>query len=111
MNSNNKLTIIYSFKLVEGKEEDFIRYWTALTQMIYEFEGSYGSRLHKVNECLYIGYAQWPSKEIYDKSGNNLPETSTVLRQKMRECCAEIKSEFEMVLVQDLLKDKKYLDD
>jgi hypothetical protein len=108
MNRDNKLTIIYSFKLVEGKEEDFIRYWTALTQMIYEFEGSYGSRLHKVNDCLYIGYAQWPNKEIYDNSGNNLPETSTTLRKKMRECCAEIKSEFEMVLVQDLLKDKTY---
>lgn len=108
MNSDNKFTIIYSFKLVEGKEEDFIQYWTKLTQLIYEFEGSYGSRLHKVNHSLYIGYAQWPSKEIYDNSGNNLPESSVVLRQKMRECCVEIKSEYEMVLVQDLLKDKKY---
>ncbi len=94
--------------MVEGKEEDFIQYWTKLTQLIYEFEGSYGSRLHKVNGCLYFGYAQWPSKEIYDKSGNNLPESSTDLRQKMRECCVEIKSEYEMVLVQDLLKDKIY---
>ena len=108
MTLNNKLTIIYTFKVVEGKENKFISCWTELTKLIYEFEGSYGSRLHKVNDSLFIGYAQWPDKETYDKSGNNLPETANVLRLKMRDCCSEIKPEYEMFIVQDLLNDKKY---
>ena len=57
----NKFTVIYSFDIVEGKENEFINCWTELTKLIYKFEGSYGSRLHKENDSLFIGYAQWPS--------------------------------------------------
>lgn len=108
MTVNNKFTVIYSFKVVKGKEDDFIRCWTELTKLIYEFEGSYGSRLHKVNASLFIGYAQWPSKETYDQSGNHLPQTASIVRLKMRECCSEIKPEYEMTVVQDLLSERKY---
>lgn len=110
MEANDKLTIIYSFTVVEGKENEFIACWTALTKLIYEYEGSYGSRLHKVNDNLFIGYAQWPDKETYDKSGNNLPEEANSLRLKMRECCSEIKPVYEMVTVKNLLSDKRYND-
>ena len=61
MTFTNKFTVIYSFDIVEGKENEFINSWTELTKLIYKFEGSYGSRLHKVNDSLFIGYAQWPS--------------------------------------------------
>lgn len=105
----NKYTIIYSFKVVDGKENEFINYWTELTKLIYEFEGSYGSRLHKINENLFIAYAQWPDKETFDLSGNNLPETANGLRKKMRECCLEIKSEFELnSVVTDLLNEEQH---
>lgn len=108
MKTEDKFTVIYSFKIIEGKENEFITCWTELTKLIYKYEGSYGSRLHKVNENLFIGYAQWSSKEVFDKSGNNLPETANNFRKQMRDSCSEIKTIHEMYEVQDLLNDKRY---
>lgn len=44
-----------------------------MTDLIHSFEGGLGSRLHKVNDELYIAYAQWPSKTHWDNSGGKLP--------------------------------------
>lgn len=107
MKSPQKFTVIYSFKVLNDREEDFIKSWEALTILIYEFEGSYGSRLHKINDNLFIGYALWPDKETYTHSGNNLPEAANQYRQQMRECCSEIKTEYESnLIVKDLLKNE-----
>ncbi len=102
-----KFTVIYSFKLIEGKENPFIEAWTALTKLIYQYEGSYGSRLHKIDPHHFIGYAQWPDKATWKNSGDNLPESAAEMRKQMRESCSEIKTEFEMVEVVDLLNDKR----
>ena len=50
MEANDKFTVIYPFKVIKGKENDFINSWTALTKLIYEFAGSYDSRLHKADK-------------------------------------------------------------
>jgi quinol monooxygenase YgiN len=110
MESINKYTIIYSFKVNDGKENEFIDCWTELTKLIYKYEGSYGSKLHKINENLFIGYAQWPDKKTFEQSGDNLPATANDYRQKMRECCSEIKPEFKLEsIVIDLLKDEQHI--
>lgn len=105
---NNKFTIIYSFIIIESKEDVFINTWTELTKLIYEYEGSYGSRLHKINSTLFIGYAQWSDEDAWKQSGGKLPEEASKLRKQMRESCSEIKTEYEMIVVQDLLHDKRY---
>jgi len=105
----DKFSIIYSFNIHENKQDEFIHCWTELTNLIYKFEGSYGSRLHQVNENLFIAYAQWPDKKTFDQSGNKLPESANDLRKKMRECCSEIKKEYELKnIVVDLIKDKTF---
>lgn len=109
MQSQTHFTIIYSFKIVDGKEIEFIHCWTELTKLIYQFEGSFGSKLFKANNKLFIATAQWPDRETYDQSGNNLPEQAIDLRKKMRECCSEVKQEFELKsVVNDLLKDEQH---
>ena len=109
MNTTYKFTIIYSFRIIEGKEEDFIMCWTELTNLIYEFAGSYGSRLHKVADNLFVAYAQWPNKETFNNAGKNLPEISSKYRQQMRKCCEEIKTDYELnLIVKDLLKSKQH---
>jgi hypothetical protein len=109
MKTNNKFTVIYSFKVAEGRAGDFINYWKELTLLIYEYEGSYGSRLHQASDDLFIGYAQWPSKEFFDHSGNNLPESGIKLRQLMGACCTEIKREYELdTILFDLLKEEQH---
>ncbi len=106
---SDKFSIIYSFKIHENKQDEFIHCWTELTSLIYRFEGSYGSRLHQVNENLFIAYAQWPDKKTFDQSGNKLPESANELRKKMRECCSEIKKEYELkTIVADLIKDELF---
>ena len=47
--------------------------WKDLTLLIYDYAGNLGSRLHKINDCNYIGYAQWSNKETWDNSSNKLP--------------------------------------
>lgn len=108
MITGDKFTVLYSFKIIEGKEDDFINAWTELTKLIYKYEGSYGSRLHKVDNRLFIGYAQWPDKETWKNSGDNIPETANKFRNQMRESCSEIKTEYEMNIMRDLLNEKKY---
>ncbi len=110
MKTDDRFTVIYSFKTIEGKEDDFICAWTELTKLIYKYEGSYGSRLHKADKQLFIGYAQWPDKETWDLSGDKLPEIANAIRKKMRESCSEIKTEYKMNIVQDLLNGKRYID-
>jgi len=110
MKADDKFTVIYSFIIIEGKENDFINAWSELTILIYRFAGSYGSRLHKVDKQLFIGYAQWTDKETWEHSGNKIPETAHDFQKQMRECCSEIKTEYEMNVVSDLLNEKKYID-
>lgn len=110
MKTDNKFTVIYSFKIIEGKENDFINAWTELTKLIYRFCGSYGSRLHTINEQQFIGYAQWPNKETWKHSGGKLPEAANEFRKQMRESCIEIKTVYEMNVLEDLLKEKTYTD-
>lgn len=105
---NSPFTVIYSFALHEGKSADFVHAWTELTKLIYQYEGSYGSRLHRATDTLYIGYAQWPSRAVWEQSGGNLPESAEEFRTIMRACCTEIKTEHELTVVSDLLKDSVF---
>ena len=90
-----------------GKENDFINSWAALPKLIYQFAGSYGSRLHKVDKDVFIAYAQWPDLATWALSGDKLPEIANEIRKQMRKCCLEIKTEYEMTVVEDFLKDKQ----
>ena len=97
-------TVIYSFKVKPKQDEKFIHGWEGLTKLIYEFEGSLGSRLHKVGELNYIAYAQWPSKKIWKNAGSNLPESAAFFRIEMKDACEKIETSHEMEVVSDLLK-------
>jgi len=99
-------TVIYSFKVKVGFEAQLEKSWQELTDLIYTYEGSLGSRLHKETEQSYIAYAQWPSREQWKTSGDNLPELSKSISQTMRESCLEIKTLYELDVIDDRLKDK-----
>lgn len=101
-------TVIYSFKVKPNQEELFIEGWRGLTELIYEFEGSLGSRLAKSNKGEYIAYAQWPSEEQWKNSGSNLPELATKFRTKIKTACEQIETLYELEVVQDLIKDKTH---
>lgn len=96
--------VIYSFKVKPNQVDQFINGWEGLTKLIYEFEGSLGSRLHKVGELHYIAYAQWPSREKWNGAGDNLPDSATGFRNEMKYACESIETSHELEMVCDLLK-------
>jgi heme-degrading monooxygenase HmoA len=97
-------SVIYSFQVKPGCEQDFIDSWAELTELIYQYEGSLGSRLHKKGDLHYIAYAQWPDKETWQKAGGKLPQSSISVRDEMKNSCEEIETLREWEVVKDILK-------
>ena len=97
-------TVIYTFKLKEDKIQQFIENWTELTKLIYKHQGSFGSRLHKVDKLNYVAYAQWPDKETWGSEWKNMPEYSKEISRKMKEACLKSETAYELDVVVDLLK-------
>jgi heme-degrading monooxygenase HmoA len=101
-------TVIYTFKVKPNNEKDFITSWKRLTEFIYQYEGSLGSRLHKQKSSEYIAYAQWPNKESWKNAGRHLPAEANKESEKMKECCTSIKTTYELEVLEDLLKREIY---
>jgi heme-degrading monooxygenase HmoA len=97
-------TIIYQFKVKDNQNEEFIEAWKEMTELIYKYENSLGSRLHKKDNQTYIAYAQWPDKITFENSGSNLPEEANQVRQKMRGSCENVEKLLELEVIEDLLK-------
>ena len=100
--------VIYKFKVIPGQQEVFKSAWAALTQIIYEHAGSLGSRLHAADDHQYIAYAQWPDKESWEQASTKLPDKAAEVSKQMRASCKEIKTSYELDLVDDLLKSKPF---
>ena len=101
--------VIYQFKVKKGLSSEFIEGWNGLTKLIYQFEGSLGSRLHQEDEDMYIAYAQWPDEQAWKTSGNNLPPESEKFRTLMRISCHEINTIHKLNMVSDLLANQTYV--
>jgi heme-degrading monooxygenase HmoA len=96
--------LIYRWRVLPGRDEAFIRAWARLTEIIYEREGSLGSRLHRVDEGTYLAYAQWPSREVWEAS-NNIAPTEEALRlwRIMQESAERLKPDTQMIVIEDRL--------
>lgn len=100
--------VLYSFKVKPDKEALFLKAWSTLTEFIYQYEGSLGSRLHKKEPLLYIAYAQWPSESKFKNAGSSLPEEAKKYRDEMKASCDTIQVLDTLEVVDDLLKQKLY---
>ena len=95
--------VIYSFAVHPGKEKIFEESWFAMTELIRDYEGGLGSRLHRKDDGLYIAYAQWPDRETWENSGGKIPESAQQIRTTMRESLVKMETLHELNLVADLL--------
>lgn len=100
--------VIYKFEIIPSKEDSFIDAWKALTELIYKHEGSLGSRLHKSDNNIYLAYAQWPSKILWENSGNKMPAEADEVRRQMKESCVKIETVHTMEMVEDLLRNENF---
>lgn len=99
--------VLYAFIVKPNQEENFIKSWKGLTSLIYKYEGSLGSRLHKKDTLNYIAYAQWPDKFTFEEAGKNLPEEANHFRDLMRSSCEKVEVLEKLEIVEDLLKEKQ----
>ena len=97
-------TVIYTFHIRPKSVNSFKKSWKELTNLIYKYEGSLGSRLHKQSEFHYVAYAQWPDKTTWLNSGSKLPEKANEIKTIMSNSCLQIETLFELDIVEDLLK-------
>lgn len=103
MMMKDNFSVVYSFKVKEGKQDEFIQNWKKLTALIYENAGSLGSRLHQVDQCLFMAYALWPDRNTF-KEANKLPIEAEEIREKQKSCVEEFKIVYQSHIVADLIK-------
>ena len=69
------LSVFYFFDVKEDQEQVFIENWIRFTALIYEYQGSLRSRLHKTEDSHYYGYVMWPNKDLWEQDCSNIPHT------------------------------------
>lgn len=94
--------ILYELRIKSGYEESFERAWHDVTKQVIAKNGSLGARLHRRSDGAYIAYAQWPTREQWQKSHHQIEEES--VRLHLDEEFVEVPTVImEMEVVDDLL--------
>ena len=75
--------VLYRWRVKPEREKEFIDAWSEITALYRNRFGSLGSRLHRADDGLFYGYAQWQSAE-HRKSAfqEKLPSTAAVRMQE-----------------------------
>lgn len=60
--------VIYRWRLIAGKEDQFQQSWAHVTKLLLAHRGALGSRLHQTDDGLWLAYAQWPDRETWQNS-------------------------------------------
>jgi len=97
-------SVIYTFDVKSGQEENFVAAWSALTKLFKEYAGSGGARLHRDPSGTYVAYAQWPDRSTWEESMPKLPSEAAEIRESMRATCLSIGTQFELDTVVDLIQ-------
>jgi hypothetical protein len=91
--------VIYRWKLKRDHEEQFAWAWDRVTRAIHSKCGSYGSRLHRCGDGLWLAYALWPDSATRDACRGADDEG---VRQ-MQEAAEELVETIECEVIRDLL--------
>jgi len=86
------LVVLYRWRLHPGSEASFIAAWSRITESLRTHAGSQGSRLHRGNDGLWYGYAQWPDDATRQRAFAQPldPEASAQLRAAIAESLPEV---------------------
>ncbi len=96
---------VYEFEIKEGTEAAFREAWLEVTKAIYKHCGSFGSRLHTSDKPnILVGYAQWPSREQWEKDHELTDEKYKKARNEMRNCLVQSKTVYQLEVSDDYLQ-------
>jgi len=86
-----ELAVLYRWRLHPGMEASFVESWSRVTELL-RHAGSLGSRLHRGNDGIWYGYAQWPSAETRQRAVSQAldPAASAHMRAAIVETLPEI---------------------
>ena len=60
--------VVYWWRVKAGKEEQFREAWRRGTLEITRIYGSLGSRLHRERDGRFVGVAEWPDRETWQRA-------------------------------------------
>ncbi len=98
---------LYRWKLKAGTEQQFQDAWAVVTKELRDKAGSLGSRLHKGDDGLFYGYAQWPSRDSRAKANLSNPEIDRA-RSVMKDSTQEALPVILLDPLADFLVDKAH---
>ena len=96
------LIVLYRWRLVPGREAEFADAWRSATEALLAY-GSLGSRLHRGDDGLWYGYAQWPDEDTRERAFAHAGCDAS-LYERMRACTLERLPEIRLAPVADLLR-------
>jgi heme-degrading monooxygenase HmoA len=101
---------VYWWRVKPGKEEQFRQAWRRGTELITERYRSFGSRLHRERDGRFVGYAQWPDYESWQRAFDakmfyDDAETRAKFVDAIAETAPNGKPVFLMEISDDLLTD------
>jgi len=86
--SRTGFAVIYRWKVIPQREDDFVAAWETLTVAIRDQRGGRGSRLHRDDDGVWTAYAQWPDREAWKKA-QTLDSADPAATATLRETVAE----------------------
>ena len=96
------IAILYRWRINPEKEQQFIESWSNVTEFLRTNRGSLGSRLHRGNDRLFYGYAQWKSDADRQKAFQDSTEITDSI-EKMRDAIEESFPEIRLKPIADFL--------
>jgi hypothetical protein len=91
--------VVYQWRLRPGYSQQFMDGWERVTRAIQNSCGSYGSRLHRIDDDTWLAYARWPSAAARSGCDFDEEEGTRLMRDAIQERLPEIACE----IVSDLL--------
>lgn len=95
------LVFLYRWRIKPGLEQQFVDAWSAITLYYRENAGSLGSRLHRGNDGIWYGYAQWRDAAHRERAFAQAPEYPD--RARMMEAIEEFLGETVLDVTADFL--------
>ena len=96
------LIVLYRWRLAPGCETDFTDAWRGATEALLE-RGSLGSRLHRGDDGIWYGYAQWLDADTRTAAFADTP-ADALFSVRMHACIVESMPEIRLTPVADLLR-------
>ena len=60
--------VVYRWRVATDKEQQFQQAWECLTREFLSSAASLGSRLHRSSDRIWVAYAQWPSRDAWERA-------------------------------------------